>query len=165
MHRWRWSTAILLLAAGVANASEPQAAFRVEEGWVRFVVTQDDRAVPEVTVRVMDRPGAPFVEGEAEEGAGTFPAPPGADCVVTFSIAGKEADPILLRFPDRRNRAEPERVLITFDRRPCCNVAKLRSPETGSAAPWLPWAELLIGVACLSGCGWLWWRAPASRMP
>jgi hypothetical protein len=152
-----WVSLVLLAGAGAALAGEPVVAFRVEDGFVRFAVTHDDQPVPDVGLKVVDRPGAPFVEGEADEkGVGIFPLPASADCVITFIIAGKETDPILLMFPDKKSRAEPERVLLTFDRRPCCSLSKLRpTNESAGSRSWLPWAEVAVGLACLTGCLWL----------
>lgn len=151
---------IVVALAGLAScqAEEPIVAFRIEDGWVRFAVTRDDRPVAGVTLKVVDRPGAPFVEGEADDhGVGSFPAPVSPDCVVTFSLAGKEADPILIQFPERKTRVEPERVLLTFDRRPCCTLSKLRpAPEATESFPWLFWTEIGVGVACLLGGVWLY---------
>src|SRR5262245_7495524 len=108
-----------LIVSGASWAGEPEVAFRIEDGWVRFAVTRDDQGVVDVTLKVVDRPGAPFVEGEADEkGVGAFPAPASQDCVITFVIAGKETDPILLMFADKKARIEPERVQLTYDRRP-----------------------------------------------
>jgi hypothetical protein len=151
---------LLGLMAAPVWASEPVVAFRVEEGWVRFAVTRDDQPVRDVTLRVVDRPGAPFVEGEADEqGVGSFPAPASADCVVTFTLAGQEADPMLIQFADKKSRVEPERVLLTFGRRPCCSVTRLKPDDSLAGGwRWLWAAELAVGVACLTGVLWLIWR-------
>lgn len=160
----RNALACLILLLGIAPtwAADPVVAFRVEDGWVRFAVSRDDQPVPDVALRVIDKPGAPYVEGEADEkGVGSFPLPASADCVVTFTLAGREADPILIRFPDKKKGlVEPARVLITFDRRPCCTLSKLRPPG-GTGFRWLVAAQAAAGLACLGGCAWLYFRGQA----
>jgi hypothetical protein len=121
------------LTAPIGRAAEPQVEFEVKDGWVEFVLTRDDKPVPDATVLVFDSGGNKFAEGETgAQGRGLFPLPPGAEFRVEFKVDGRNADMIRLAPVD--GRVVPNRVLLSFGLAPCCRTPS-RAAVAGSAAP------------------------------
>lgn len=121
----------LFLAIGVApsDASEPEVAFVVKDGWVEFVLRQDGRPVADALIQVVDEKGTNFAQGvTGEEGQASCPLPRGSSFVVEFKTGNRTADPI--RFFKIEESVEPARVLLSYGLRPCCRFLSRKEATT-----------------------------------
>ncbi len=118
-----------LLAASVANATEPQVAFVVKDGWVSMKMTRDEKPVPDAEVRVYDEHGGKFGEGETgSEGQAEFPLPPGRIFRLEIKTGDRTADIIQLTKVD--DQVMPANVLLSFGLAPCCRALPRNKAST-----------------------------------
>jgi hypothetical protein len=151
---------------GPTMATEPQVAFEVNDGWMSFSLTHDEKPVANAKVRVLDTRGGVFAEGEpGPEGRGEFPMPPSHYFLVEIKVAERIADPIMLT--KRGNGVAPDSVLLSFGLRACCRVSP-SSVGAGSSdqnsPPIPPWWPLVIGTSvllCLTTAIVLRYRLPS----
>jgi hypothetical protein len=139
---------LLALATGTTTAS-----FRFEDGFIVTKVMKDGKPAGTCVIKVYNgSTSPPLVEGETENGDGTFPLG-GKSGLVGITIDGKECDLIPLSVKD--GEVSPPRVLLTFGTRPCCVGAK-KPEEPAAPARQLPpvfyfflGGSVLLGVAAL----------------
>jgi hypothetical protein len=145
--------AVLVSVPFAAPAAEPQVEFEVKDGWVEFVLTQDDKPVPDAVVQVYDGNGGKFAFGEpGAEGRGTFPLPSGPEFRVEIKVGGRTAD--LIRLTVTESRVTPDRVLLSFGLAPCCRVpsrggfgsAPPANPPASRSFSFPPWAQAASGI-------------------
>lgn len=133
-------TLVLLLAL----AAGPTAEFRFEDGFIVAKVMKEGRPAGTCLIRVYTGgTSPPLVEGETEDGVGTFPLG-GSSGLVGITIDRKECDLIPLSVKD--GEVSPSRVLLTFGTRPCCVAAKKDEKSAPTAAPARPLPYLFYGV-------------------
>jgi hypothetical protein len=147
--------AVVLVATswlgGPAKATEPQVAFAVNDGWIAFTLSHDEKPVANAKVRVLDTRGAVFAEGEpGPEGRGEFPMPPSRYFLVEIKVGERTADPILLT--KRGSGVAPDSVLLSFGLHPCCRVVPARAgagtPER-NPTPSSSWWPVVTGAFIL----------------
>lgn len=147
------AVALLTLAfCAATRAGEPQVAFALKGGWVKFTVTQDDKPVPDAVVRVFNAQGAEFAEGESgPSGRGQFPQPPDGMFRVEIKVQNRTADPIALTPVD--GAIVPTNVLLSFGLAPCCRAPSRTAlspdppPPTVSRDTLPVWMSAGVGVA------------------
>lgn len=117
-----WSIIVVLVGCGLSVASEPDVVFTVKDGWLSFVVTHDEKPVPNAQIQVYDHQGTKFAEGDSDaQGRGEFPLPPGPHFVMEFRVEQRTSDPITVtKLPG--DQLAPARVLLSFGLAPCCRV-------------------------------------------
>jgi hypothetical protein len=130
-----WAAVLLLVpgtGAGRAATTGPQAAFTVEDGWVKVIVHKDEAPVGIAHIRVYNDAEQQISDGETDErGNGTLFPVSDSSCRIGVTINSKECDLIPLRI--HGTRVEPSRVLLTFGTRPCCRaLAALRRSANSS---------------------------------
>jgi len=138
---------VLLLA--LATGPTMTASFRFEDGFIVTKVMKDARPAGTCLIKVYNgSTSPPLVEGETEDGAGTFPLG-GNSGLVGITIDGKECDLIPLSVKD--GEVFPPRVLMTFGTRPCCVGAKKPEEPAPPARQLPPLFYLFLGGSVLLG--------------
>lgn len=143
---------LLIGGATPAQAGEPQIAFSLKKGWIRFSLTKEEKAIPDAQVTVYDEAGNKFAEGETDaQGQGEFPVPAGALFRVEVKTEGRTAD--LIQLTKSEGELFPNRVLLSFGLAPCCKVPsrttteKTAGPSTDSSIGAIPlWVQAVGSV-------------------
>ncbi len=127
----------------------------MNDGWIAFSLTHDEKPVVNAKVRVLDTRNGVFAEGEPEpEGRGKFPMPLSRYFLVEAKVGERFADPILLT--KGGNSVAPDTVLLSFGLRPCCRTITTRAgtytPERNSTpgSSWWPLVTGAVGLFCLT---------------
>lgn len=158
---------LMVSSLSIADAGEPEVAFKVNDGWLEFTVTQAAEPVPEVAIVVFDQQGNRFATGEtSRQGYGEFPLPPGDFFFIEFTVHSRTADRITLTKVEQDCLVVPKAVQLTFGLAPCCQVWDRYSThevppnEDHGALP--RWARALIAIVGLFGglilLGRTWWQ-------
>lgn len=126
--------AMLFIPLFAFAAIEPQATFKVEDGWIALTLRKEGQPIGDAEVRVIDERGGVFATGQTgAEGESSFPMPPGKSFLLEVKTGERVSDPI--RIWKTGEGVEPARVLLSFGLKPCCrNVFAKQSEENADVA-------------------------------